>query len=40
MLKGKEISIYVQITVERQLVEHIWNRENIFELGVVPANEC
>ena len=27
-------------TVELQWLEHIWNHENMFETGVVQANEC
>ena len=27
-------------TVELQWLENIWNHENIFETGVVQANEC
>ena len=27
-------------TVELQWLEHIWNHENMFETGVVRANEC
>ena len=27
-------------TVELQWLEHLWNHENIFETGVVQANEC
>ena len=26
-------------TVERQWLEHLWDHENIFETGVVRANE-
>ena len=28
------------ITVELQWLEHLWNHENMFETGVVRANEC
>ena len=27
-------------TVELQWLEHLWNHENMFEKGVVRANEC
>ena len=27
-------------TVELQWLEHLWNHKNIFEMGVVRANEC
>ena len=27
-------------TVELQWLEHLWNYENMFEIGVVRANEC
>ena len=27
-------------TVEFQWLEHLWNQENMFETGVVRANEC
>ena len=27
-------------TVELQWLEHLWNHENMFETGVVRANEC
>ena len=27
-------------TVELQLLKHLWNHENMFETGVVRANEC
>ena len=27
-------------TVELQWLEHLWNYENMFETGVVRANEC
>ena len=26
--------------IELQWVEHLWNHENMFETGVVRANEC
>ena len=29
-----------QSTVELQWLEHPWNHENMFEIGVVRANEC
>ena len=28
------------VTVELQLLKHLWNHENMFETGVVRANEC
>ena len=28
-----------KITVELQWLEHFWNHENVFEAGVVRANE-
>ena len=27
-------------TVELQWLEHLWNHENMFQIGVVQANEC
>ena len=30
----------LQNTVELRWLEHLWNHENIFETGVVQANEC
>ena len=27
-------------TVELQWLEHLWNHKNVFESGVVRANEC
>ena len=30
----------VGTTVELQWVEHLWDYENMFETGVVRANEC
>ena len=30
----------VAYTVELQWLEHLWNHENMFERGVVRANEC
>ena len=27
-------------TVELQSLEHLWDHENMFETGVVRANEC
>ena len=30
----------LRYTVELQWLEHLWNRENMFESGVVRANEC
>ena len=27
-------------TVELKWLEHLWNHENMFETGVVRANEC
>ena len=27
-------------TVELQWLEHLWNHENMFEIGVDRANEC
>ena len=31
---------FLQNTVELQWLEHLWNHENMFETGVVRANEC
>ena len=28
------------VTVELQWLEHLWDHENMFETGVVRANEC
>ena len=30
----------LQHTVELQWLEHLWDQENMFETGVVRANEC
>ena len=30
----------ILLTVERQWLEHLWNHDNMFETGVVRANEC
>ena len=30
----------IVITEEFQWLEHLWNHENMFETGVVRANEC
>ena len=40
-LKGKKTqqqNWHLQNTVELQWLEHLWNRENMFETGVVRAN--
>ena len=46
---GKEMSLpgfrtsgifLFSFTVEFQWLEHLWNHENMFEAGVVRANEC
>ena len=34
------IFIYLITTVELQWLKHLGNRENMFETGVVRANEC
>ena len=34
-----ESSLFVY-TVELQWLEHLWDYENMFETGVVQANEC
>ena len=41
-LKDPEIFLYVpmSITAELQWLEHLRNHENMFETGVVRANEC
>ena len=31
---------WLYITVELQWLEHLWNHENMFETGVVRADEC
>ena len=33
-------SILIRNTVELQWLEHLWDHENMFETGVVRANEC
>ena len=30
----------IQDTVDLQWLEHFWDHENMFETGVVQANEC
>ena len=35
-----EIVIFNVDTVELRWLEHPWNHENMFETGVVRANEC
>ena len=32
--------LFMQTTVELQWLEHFLNHENMFETGVVRANEC
>ena len=27
-------------TIELQWLEHLWDHKNMFEIGVVPVNEC
>ena len=34
-----EVLLYIT-TVELQWLDHLWNHENMFETGVVRANEC
>ena len=34
------LTIMSQNTVELQWLEHLWDHENMFETGVVRANEC
>ena len=36
----KGLHKYLKTTVELQWLEHLWNHENMFETGVVRANEC
>ena len=36
----KQAKIDLTYTVELQWLEHLWDHENMFETGVVPANEC
>ena len=31
--------LYARVTVELQWLEHLWKHENMFETGVVRANE-
>ena len=31
---------YTYHTVKLQWLEHLWNHENMFETGLVRANEC
>ena len=33
-------STLADVTVELQCLEHLWNHENMFKIGVVRANEC
>ena len=35
-----DMYMILQNTVELQWLEHIWDHENVFETGVVRANEC
>ena len=37
---GSAIFRYFPSTVELQWLEHLWDYENMFEAGVVQANEC
>ena len=36
----KDVDDSLPYTVEFQWLEHLWNYENMFETGVVRANEC
>ena len=38
--KGKKILLEKQIIVELQWHEHLRNHKNMFQTGVVQANEC
>ena len=31
---------HLDVTVKLQWLEHLWDYENLFETGVVQANEC
>ena len=33
-------SWWFDVTAELQWLEHLWDHENMFETGVVRANEC
>ena len=33
-------TLWARIAVEFQWLEHLWDYENMFETGVVRANEC
>ena len=38
---GSDLSFCVTTySVELQWLEHLWNHENMFETGVIRANEC
>ena len=39
MINLLHVNMY-QFTVELQWLEHLGNHENMFETGVVRANEC
>ena len=36
----KIVFIDILSTVELQYLEHLWDHENMFDIGVVRANEC
>ena len=38
--KLKVENLLEQDTVELQWLDHLWDNENMFEIGVVRANEC
>ena len=40
LLSSNHINFTEINTVELQWLEHLWNYENLFRTGVVPANEC
>ena len=37
--RNARLSHFIRYTVELQWLEHIWNNENVFKIGIVRANE-
>ena len=41
LMSKSAIQMYLEVsTAELQWLEHLWNNENMFEIGVIQANEC
>ena len=36
----RKLPMHLKCTVELQWLKHAWSHENMFETGVVQANEC